>query len=137
MEDQFSLQDCNDDDILSFGDDIYKMGKFRKAVLQSFGNTLGSQLSQQLSHYGVKINGKILTPQGVNNPYERWFDKGMNCEILNLGSNGWQKGKVRIKVSVEFYIEEPEVPKTTASNEIIPPESPLDDLRQMMNQENS
>jgi hypothetical protein len=34
---------------------------------------------------------------------------------------------LRIKVSLEFYPDEPEISE---------PESPLDDIRQMMNQEN-
>lgn len=73
----------------------------------------------------------------------------INCEILRLGAKSWQKGKLRIQVILErtsignhhpsrqnvqldrVYLEFcPDQP------EISEPESPLDDLRQMINQEN-
>ncbi len=139
MEDNYYLQDCTDDDVLSFGEDTYKIGKFKKAINGAFGNNLGHQLNGQLGSYqGIKIDGSILAPKEVNEPYARWFRDGIDCEILNLGSKSWKKGKVRIKVSVEFYVEEQEDSEILKSDtlEISPPESPLDDLRQMMNQEN-
>lgn len=139
MEDNYYLQDCNDDDVLSFGEDTFKVSKFKKAINGAFGNNLGHQLNGQLSSYqGIRINDSILAPKGVNEPYARWFRDGIDCEILNLGSKGWKKGKVRIKVSVEFYVKEQEDSETIESDalEISPPESPLDDLRQMINQEN-
>jgi hypothetical protein len=51
----------------------------------------------------------------------------MDAEILNLGSKSWKKGKLKFKLSVEFYVEEEEI------EEIKEPESPLDDLRRMIN----
>ncbi|MBD2014467.1 KGK family protein [Microcoleus sp. FACHB-53] len=105
----------------------------------AFGNHLGSQLNGQLSScHGIKIDNSILAPNGVNEPYARWFGDGIDCEMLNLGSKSWKKGKVRIKVSLEFYVEEQEDSQTLGSDalEISPPESPLDDLRQMINKEN-
>jgi hypothetical protein len=47
-----------------------------------------------------------------------YYSKGLNCEVLKLGTKGWQKGKVRI--TLEFCPDEPE--------------SPLDDLRQQLKQ---
>jgi len=46
------------------------------------------------------------------------------------------KGKLRIIVSLEFCPDEPEVAETPARNkpEIASSESPLDDIRQMMNE---
>ena len=51
-----------------------------------------------------------------------WLVEGIDCEILQLGAKKWQKGKVRLKINLEFSAEEPEVSQ---------PESPLDDIRQM------
>jgi hypothetical protein len=138
MDDNLKPLDCNDDDVLGFGDDTYKVGRFRKAVDKAFGNTIGNQLSSLLnSSQGIKISNAILAPQGVNELYTRWFDKGINCEILKLGSESWQKGKVRIQISIEFYVEESEIPENLNNDglSMIPPESPLDDLRQMMKEE--
>ena len=66
---------------------------------------------------------------------ESIFNDGVNCEILQLGSQTWKKGKMRIKVTVEFYAEEDNVDISTNQANINQPESPLDDLRRMINQE--
>lgn len=64
-----------------------------------------------------------------------WFQKGIDCEILTIGSQSWKKGKVKIKISLEFYVEEEDVQITNSNNsQITEPESPLDDLRRMINQ---
>jgi len=65
-----------------------------------------------------------------------WFEEGIDCEILKLGAKDWQKGKIKIRVSLEFCPNEPDVEETIGSNqsEFNKPESPLDDIRQMMNE---
>ena len=50
-----------------------------------------------------------------------WFYQGEECEILKAGSNGWQKGRLKINISLEFIPDEPEEIK-----------SPLDDVRQQI-----
>lgn len=39
----------------------------------------------------------------------RWFIHGIECELLELGATKWRKGKVRIKVSLEFCPDESEI----------------------------
>ncbi|NEN90887.1 MAG: KGK family protein, partial [Okeania sp. SIO3H1] len=53
-------------------------------------------------------------------------------------SDKWKKGKFRVKINVEFYIEAEEIDKifNNENSEYIEPESPLDDLRQKFNEEN-
>ena len=63
-----------------------------------------------------------------------WFSQGVPCEVLRLDAKGWRKGKVRL--AIEFLPDELEVEETPETNEIEQPESPLDDLRQMINPEN-
>ncbi|MBD1920822.1 hypothetical protein H6F77_06950 [Microcoleus sp. FACHB-831] len=67
----------------------------------------------------------------------KWFREGKDCEVLRIGVNGWKKGKMRIKLTVEFIPDEPEIPETPASKEpeISQPQSPLDDIRRIINQE--
>jgi KGK domain len=44
-----------------------------------------------------------------------WFtDRGIDCEALRFGSKGWQKGRIRL--SLEFCPDEPEMPAISASN---------------------
>ncbi|MEG5058269.1 KGK domain-containing protein [Microcoleus sp. A2-C5] len=68
------------------------------------------------------------------------FGEGIEGEVLRFGSQGWQKGKIRVQIVVEFCPDEPEVEETPENNEseTSQPESPLDDLRRkLLNQENS
>ncbi|MEH2442586.1 KGK domain-containing protein [Nostoc sp.] len=126
MEDGFKQIECNDGDVLNFGDNIYKVAKFKQAMDTSSKYTLECTLSQELSRQGVNIKAST----NVN-----WFHKGIDCEILTLGSPIWKKGKVKIKISVEFYAEEEDLQITNSNNsEITEPESPLDDLRRMINE---
>ncbi len=117
MEEKFSLQNCDEDDVLSFSEGMFKVGKFRDAVEYAFTdkNKVEDSLYYALQEKRVATsNTKELLGEGVD------------CEVLRIASKGWQKGKLRIKVSLEFYPDEPEISE---------PESPLDDLRQMINQE--
>ncbi|WP_254567080.1 KGK domain-containing protein [Oscillatoria sp. HE19RPO] len=61
----------------------------------------------------------------------KWFNEGVNVQVLRYGASGWQKG--RIKISVEFCPDEPEGQKTSTPNqpETSAPESPLDEIRRM------
>lgn len=56
---------------------------------------------------------------------KNWFSEGIDCEIFQLGAKGWKKGKVRIRLSVEFLSDEPEPSQF---------ESPLDDIRKKINE---
>lgn len=35
--------------------------------------------------------------------YEGWFGEGLRCEVLRLATQGWQRGRVRIRL--EFFPE--------------------------------
>ncbi|MBD2246272.1 KGK domain-containing protein [Nostoc sp. FACHB-888] len=124
MEDGFKQIECNDGDILDFGGNTYKIAKFKRAIDASFNATIEYKLNQELSSKGIHIK---------ESPKGNWFQKGTDCEILTLGSQSWKKGKVKVKISVEFYIEEEDIQITNSNNsEITEPESPLDDLRRMI-----
>lgn len=43
---------------------------------------------------------------------EDWFDRGLRCEVLRFGNQGWQRGRVRIRL--EFYPEQPKLLKEQA-----------------------
>ena len=48
-----------------------------------------------------------------------WFtERGIDCEALKFGSTGWQKGRIRL--SLEFCPDEPEMPVLSASNSQTP-----------------
>jgi KGK domain len=56
-----------------------------------------------------------------NYQQKKWVTDGVKCEVLSISEGKWKKGKVKLKVILEFCPDEPTA--STASN------SPLDDLR--------
>jgi hypothetical protein len=134
MTEKFEKRNFGNDDVLAFGDSTSKVGKFKKAVDLSFSSSLGIQFSNELRNKGIQIDPKFLAPNNKTDDHARWFDSGMECEILQVGSDGWKVGKVRIKVDVEFYVEELEPLEDTEGNisEAAQSESPLDSIRQMI-----
>lgn len=137
------LQNCGDDDVISFSQELVKFSRFKQALESTFNGKIPDALIESLESHQIKgirikeyfYDGRGRSSQQVN---RKWFAEGKNCEILKLGAKGWQKGKLRVKVTLEFCPDEPEVEETPAINnsEIEPPESPLDDLRQLINQNN-
>ena len=140
MQDNSYLQDFGDDDICSlYGDKMVKFGKVRSALDSLFGEIdgeLGKQLEERLGIQSpIQFHG---WKRRSNLPLRGWFSQGVDCEILNMGAKGWQKGKLRVKITLEFCPDEPAVEEPPASKkpESTEPESPLDDIRRMIKEEN-
>ncbi|MEG4851953.1 KGK domain-containing protein [Microcoleus sp. B5-D4] len=142
MEDKFDFHNCGNDDALSFGKAMLKIEKLKETVKNILPeNELGYKLNLFLIQQALNIDVALTTDQ-TRRLYENWFGEGIDCEILRVGANGWKKGKIKLKlnVTIEFCPDEPEVGETPENNEseTSKPESPLDDLRrQLLNQENS
>lgn len=132
MKDNYKLHECGSDDVIAFDDIVFKVGKFERTLEKVGDNDLGSEIFDKMRQGGVVIPDNILSPPAGEKPYARWFNDGMDCEILNLGAKKWKKGIAKIKISFELYVEE----ETDSSADISEPESPLNDLRQRLNQEN-
>lgn len=138
MEKSFPLSDCNDNDILSFKDSMLKVGKVRGAVQKAFKGTVAKTLSDSLKSQGVEINpGGEIVGNDLFMFHSKWFSEGIDCEVLQLGNKDWQKGKVKIKVSLEFCPDEQDVTDALESNEleINQLESPLDELRRTISKD--
>ncbi|MEG5029261.1 KGK domain-containing protein [Microcoleus sp. AT8-B1] len=140
MEDKFDLHNCGNDDALSFGNAMLKVGKLKETVNNVLPeNDLGYALHQLLSQQKLNIDVGVTDKRGFL--YGKWFGQGIDCEILRVGAQGWKKGKIKVKlnVTIEFCPDEPEADQTPEKNEseTPKPESPLDDLRrQLLNPEN-
>lgn len=134
MEDKLYLKKCGDDDVLSFGSAMLKVGKLREAInrVLSDEHSLGKQLNESLKSQNIIIDvgGESRGRKHWHSFYEKWLDNGVDCEILKLGINSWQKGKVKIKLNVtlEFCPDEPEIEEISA-RKINPTESSLKGFR--------
>lgn len=120
-EDNFYLNGCSDDDVISLYGKFYKVEAL-KAELNKFlqGKDIYSAphgLSQTLNKFEIKIDqGKALD----------LLTKGTDSEILKIASSGWKKGKFKLKMAIEFIPDEPEIQDQLESNEY---KSPLDEIR--------
>ena len=101
------LQQCNLKDVISFNSEKWiSVSKIKDVVRQSFDT------------YRTTLDKNISSTSSIGHNFT-WFNQGENCEILRAGSKGWEKGKLRINVTLEF------IPDETEENK-----SPLDDVRQ-------
>lgn len=117
MNDKYFVLKCDDDDVVSFPESscVHKFKKFKDAV-----NNLFIDRARVAS-----VINELLSPQlGISSI--NWFHKGIVCEVLQLGSSNWEKGKIRIKVTLEFCPDEPVIEEKIVSSQS---ESTLDDMR--------
>jgi hypothetical protein len=109
------LEQCDPKDVISFNSEQWtSISKLKDIVYKVIIN------------YGIStISDYIARTSNFKNS-NTWFREGEDCEILRAGSSGWQKGKIKINVTLEF------IPDEVEDNQ-----SPLDDMRQEINQNNS
>lgn len=126
MENKFKALDAeteHKDAALSFPSSMFKLGKFMSAVREAFE-------FKGLDALGGKLSSRGRLP-AFDKRY-KWFDEGVDCEVLKLYSKGWQKGKIRIKVSLEFCPDEPEIQEVQGDKSVNGQlKSLLDDVRQI------
>jgi len=133
MSENFNLSDLADEDIISFGEFLYKVGKLKRVLKDSGDSGMGQKLSNKLQSLTVKIDENCFL-NGYALEYEKLFEPGIDCEILRVGAKEWKKGKVKIKMSFEFYLEDDEMDddSTMSQSDINQSKSPLDDLREKL-----
>lgn len=122
MECNSYFQAFGENDVLSFSQtNMCKFGKFKDELSQVIdGDAIADLFVNKLSQKGIQGSPVYLATHQTQN--RLWMNEGKKCEILKIGAKDWMKGRIKIRVIVEF---EPETPE--------PLESSLDDIRQMIN----
>ncbi len=127
------LENGNDNDVLDLGDSfLCKFGRFKEFLTQAIlGNRFlfSQKINESLNNKGIQI--KYCDSDNRSLFHSATWTEDVKCKILKINSKGWQDARFRIKISLEFEIDEPEI------EEIKEPESPLDDLRRMINEATS
>lgn len=106
MEDnqKFNIVDHEDSQasaIVSFPQgQTFKIGVLLDKINSFFRESILSKLSDRLNQVGLG------TVPSFNAGY--WNSSGIEAEILEPKSDGWKKGKVRMRVVLEFCPDEPE-----------------------------
>jgi hypothetical protein len=111
------VKNLRDDDILEQTEKLFKVGKVKSSLQSAFDNTIPNSLTRHLNDNQVQLS--------VQEKSTDWFTQGVDCQILKAGSDGWKKGKLKLKVTIEFIPDEPE---------ILEYQSPLDEIRREMQQ---
>lgn len=129
LERKFKLLDDksgSEDTVLSFSNSMFKIREFITAIERAFQSQGLDILKSMLSSRG-----------GIPGNNEEWYIQGVDCELLKPGNEGWIKGKVRIKISLELCLDDTGIEQDSVSNKppINQPESPLDDIRRMISQD--
>ncbi len=119
--------------ILSIGEKTFKVANLIKAAQEDLAK---KEELNRLFIAALRSSG-ILSPEDLINiasnffspkPEEtllqetKWFGYGLACQLLVPGKKDWEKGRVRLRISVEF---EPEAIGSAA----VDSGSPLDDIR--------
>jgi hypothetical protein len=103
--------------VISFGTRLMlKIGDLMAELTGVMSNTTFNNLQNNLKNRGTL-------------PLGGWLAQGMECEILGTDGKGWKKGKVRIKISLEFQPDEPEIEATSENTGY---ESSLDEIRRKL-----
>lgn len=145
MNNKFKLLECNDDDVVSFNGNLLKFAKlksdleneFRQKVNKLYANhDQGTGTVERIFNLTNTSFGKCDLTINLSSPKE-----GKECEILRLGAKTWQKGRLRTQAFIGFFPNTTEKAKiqfilefSPDEPEITEPESPLDDLRRMINE---
>jgi KGK domain len=91
-----------DDHVLSFdGDTILKIAKYRQELKDEYQKYINSKLAcgeQSISNYKYdksgRLNGQLTCLD--------WSSYPIECDLLLLGREEWEKGKMKIKIAVKF-----------------------------------
>jgi hypothetical protein len=109
------FKNLRDDDVISLFGKLYKLGEVKDSI-----NDFIESREHNRAPYYLSEKFKRDEIQVSHNDSFNLLTDGVDSEILRIASDGWKKGKLKIKVSVEFIPEEPEIPEY---------QSPLDEIR--------
>ena len=127
-----------DDDVLLFNQATFTVRRFKELAASKFSKIVETYVAEGHQPHNQKpiidwmkelrINEETLIIGGHinwNSPQE-----GIDCQVIKIGSKGWQKGKVQIEVSKNIKSGEAETSIKFCPDEPVEPKSPLDDIRQ-------
>jgi hypothetical protein len=108
------LEQCDPKDVISLNSEKWiSVSKLKDIVYQAIIDS------------GISTISRDIASKSNFNSSHTWFKEGEDCEILRAGSPGWEKGKIKINITLEF------IPDEVEKNQ-----SFLDDVRQEINQNN-
>ena len=103
MQDRFESLESGE--VISVQNDAQVLSGHRTFRVGELNESLESHLKSAIANW--------------NEAHNSWFQpEGVECEALRFGSQGWQKGRIRL--SLEFCPDQPEMPVLSASSNQTP-----------------
>ncbi|MEK0179937.1 MAG: KGK family protein [Oscillatoriales cyanobacterium] len=123
-----------EEDVLLLGQATFTVRRFKELASKQFNHIFGiyvedksrqDSISSRMRELWINEETKIYG-ENIN-----WNSRkeGIDCQILKIGSKGWQKGKLKIEVNSHFG-HGTEVCIKFCLDEAPEQKSPLDDIRQ-------
>ena len=137
LETNKNYETVGDDDVLLFNQATFTVRRFKELASSNFNKimveTFVAETNQRqkaiirwMQHLSINEETQIIGGDiNWKSPKE-----GIDCQVLKIGSKGWQKGKVQIEVNKNFQSGEAQTSIKFCADEPPEPKSPLDDIRQ-------
>jgi len=125
-----------DDVLLLNNKDTFTVQRFKELVSNKFYRILcldvESQPRRQMMNLMSSLSISEETKTSICGGDIKWNSakKGIDCQVLKVGSKGWEKGKIKIEVSQSFGGGQTQVCIKFCPDEPAENKSPLDDIRQ-------
>lgn len=131
MEEFCPTSGCSEKSAISFDGKIYKVEEVVK-VIRELKPSLGRFISSSFQKSDKQIH-PVNSPESGQADYGSYFEEGIHFEILQPGSEDWVKGRMRLKMSLEFVTDQPDLlDAETQSNAVeLANENSLDAIRQV------
>jgi hypothetical protein len=90
------LQDFDEEDLISFEnkEENFRVGKLNENCRKSIEND-----GEAAQGFYNTLSRPIISSQ-------EWMSQGVECDILKLGEKQWIKGRIKVRVIVEFEPDE-------------------------------
>ncbi|KJH73489.1 KGK domain-containing protein [Aliterella atlantica] len=98
-------------------DTVLSVPKSNERIWLSHPMFKTGELLKHINSKAIGIDFHHWEDENAYKERKRWYEEGVDCEMLQPNSN-WKKGKLKIRISLEFRPDRPE--------------SPLDDIRQQI-----
>lgn len=138
MDNAFSPLE-GDNDVLLLDKDTFTVSRFKELAKQAISSKLNSAMNEARSVLFTTTFCTLAIGSEVklvaNNL--QWYNSPIDCQLLKVGSPGWQKGKLRVQIDTKILFNhdgksnEVDICIEFSPDEPSEPESPLDDLRQL------
>jgi hypothetical protein len=126
MDNEIKIDGISEKSAIAIGDQTFRFSSISQSINRCFESDYLMRRFSSIFNMHLRENDFVVD---VNS--EEWIHEGLDCEILQPHSNDWQKGNLKMKVSISFEFT-PESNESTQQQENITPESPLDEIRQMV-----